>query len=196
LTAQDNPIEPWISGEFDITSILRGAPRILTKGQLIDHVDRQLQITRRSIDQRFTLFLADLDNYSSIVNEKGRSAADLIIRALANPIGSLLAPRDAIAILENGTIGILLETARLRGQAQDFAAEMVGQLKTAATDFGISDPTISVGIARVTGNYTAAEDIIRDAGIALRTAESQGHDKIEVFHRGMTDLLAAPPIAI
>jgi len=48
----------------------------------------------------------------------------------------------------------------------------------------------------VTGNYTAAEDIIRDAGIALRTAESQGHDKIEVFHRGMTDLLAAPPIAI
>jgi diguanylate cyclase (GGDEF)-like protein len=196
LTAQDNPIEPWISGEFDITSILRGAPRILTKGQLIDHVDRQLQITRRSIDQRFTLLLADLDNYSSIVIEKGRSAADILIRALANPIGSLLAPRDAIAILENGTIGILLETARLRGQAQDFAAEMVGQLKTAATDFGISDPTISVGIAKVTGNYTAAEDIIRDAGIALRLAESQGHDKIEVFHRGMTDLLAAPPIAI
>lgn len=196
MTAQDNPIEPWISGEFDITAILRGAPRILTKGQLIDHVDRQLQITRRSIDQRFTLLLANLDNYSSIVTEKGRNAADLLIRALAHPVGSLLAPRDAIAILENGTIGILLETARLRGKAQDFAAEMVGQLKNAATDCGISDPTVSVGVAKVTGNYTDAEDIIRDAGIALRIAESQGHDKIEVFHRGMADLLAAPPIAI
>jgi diguanylate cyclase (GGDEF)-like protein len=196
LTAQDNPIEPWISGEFDITSVLRGAPRILNRLQFIDHVDRQLQITRRSIDQRFTLLMANLDNYSNIVSEKGRTAADLLIRALVEPVGSILAPRDAIAILENGTIGILLESARLRGQAQDFAAEMVGLLKTAATDCGVANPTVSVGIAKVTGNYAAPEDIIRDAGIALRLAESQGQDKMEMFHRGMTELFAAPPIAI
>jgi diguanylate cyclase (GGDEF)-like protein len=196
LTAQDNPIEPWISGEFDITSVLRGAPRILNRLQFIDHVDRQLQITRRSIDQRFTLLMANLDNYSNIVSEKGRTAADLLIRALVEPVGSILAPRDAIAILENGTIGILLESARLRGQAQDVAAEMVGLLKTAATDCGVANPTVSVGIAKVTGNYAAPEDIIRDAGIALRLAESQGQDKMEMFHRGMTELFAAPPIAI
>jgi diguanylate cyclase (GGDEF)-like protein len=196
LTAQDNPIEPWISGEFDITSVLRGAPRILNRLQFIDHVDRQLQITRRSIDQRFTLLMANLDNYANIVSEKGRTAADLLIRALVEPVGSILAPRDAIAILENGTIGILLESARLRGQAQDFAAEMVGLLKTAATDCGVAVPTVSVGIAKVTGNYAAPEDIIRDAGIALRLAESQGQDKMEMFHRGMTELFAAPPIAI
>jgi diguanylate cyclase (GGDEF)-like protein len=196
LTAQDNPIEPWISGEFDITSVLRGAPRILNRLQFIDHVDRQLQITRRSIDQRFTLLMANLDNYANIVSGKGRTAADLLIRALVEPVGSILAPRDAIAILENGTIGILLESARLRGQAQDFAAEMVGLLKTAATDCGVANPTVSVGIAKVTGNYAAPEDIIRDAGIALRLAESQGQDKMEMFHRGMTELFAAPPIAI
>ena len=196
MTAPENPIEPWISGEFDITSVLRGAPRILNRLQFIDHVDRQLQITRRSIDQRFTLLLANLDNYNSVVSEKGRSVADLLIRALVEPVGSMLAPRDAIAILENGTIGILLETARLRGQAQDFAAEMVGMLKAAAADCGVANPTVSVGIAKVTGNYSAPEDIINDAGIALRVAESQGHDKMEVFHRGMTELLEAPPIAI
>lgn len=140
--------------------------------------------------------MANLDNYSSIVSENGRSVADLLIRALVEPVGSILAPRDAIAILENGTIGILLETVRLRGQAQDFAAEMVGLLKTAASDGGVTNPTVSVGIAKVTGNYSDPEDIIRDAGIALRLAESQGHDMMEVFHRGMTELLAAPPIAI
>jgi len=196
LTASDNSIEPWISGEFDITSVLRGAPRILNRGQLIDHVDRQLQITRKSIDQRFTVLLASLDNYSSIVTDKGRSAADMLIRALVEPVGSLLAPRDAIAILDNGTIAILLETARLRGQAQDFAAEMVGLMKTAANDCGVKDPTISVGIAKVTGNYASAEDIVNDAGIALRMAESEGHDRMETFHRGMMEMPAAPPIAI
>ena len=196
MTASDKPTEPWISGEFDITSVLRGAPRILNRGQLIDHVDRQLQIARKSIEQRFAVVMVSLDNYSGIVTEKGRAAADLMIRALVEPVGSLLAPRDAIAILENGTIGILLETARLRGQAQDFAAEMVGTLKTAATDCGVNDPTLCVGIAKVTNHYTAAEDIVRDAGIALRMAESQGRDKIEVFHRAMDELLTVPPIAI
>jgi GGDEF domain-containing protein len=130
------------------------------------------------------------------MSEKGKSAADLLVRALVQPIGSLLAPRDAIAILENGTIGILVETARLRGQAQDFAVEMVGLLKTAAGDCGIKDPTMSVGIAKVTGGYVAPEDILRDAGIALRAAEAEGRDKIMVFHRGMEEHVAQPSIAI
>jgi len=196
LTATDNSIEPWISGEFDITSIVRGSPRILNRGQLIDHVDRQLQITRKSIDQRFTVIMVNLDNYPSIVSEKGKAAADMLVRALVAPVTSLLAPRDSIAILENGTIGLLVETARLRGQAQDFATEMVGLVKTAAADCGVKDPSVCVGIAKVTGNYVAAEDIVRDAGIALRMAESEGVDKTEVFHRGMTEVLPAPPIAI
>ena len=196
LTATDNPIEPWISGEFDITSLLRGAPRLLNRGQLIDHVDRQLQITRRSIDSRFAVLLAALDNYPRIVSDTGKSAADLLMRALVQPVGSLLGARDAIAVLENGMIGILLETARLRGQPHDFAAEMIGLVKTAAGDCGIKDPTLCVGIAKVTGSYIAAEDIIRDAGIALRAAEAEGRDKIMMFHRGMEEQLVQPPIAI
>lgn len=196
MTASDNSIEPWISGEFDITSILRGAPRILNRGQLIDHLDRQLQITRKSIDARFSILMVSLDNYPGIVTEKGRAAADMLMRALVQPVGSLLAPRDSVAILENGTIGLLVETARLRAQAQDFAVEMIGLMKIAATDCGVADPTACVGIAKVTGNYVAAEDILRDAGIALRIAESGGRDKIEHFHRGMDDVLVQPPIAI
>ena len=196
LTASDNSIEPWISGEFDITSLLRGAPRILNRGQLIDHVDRQLQIAKKSIDSRFSVILANLDNYPEVVREKGRATADLLIRALVEPVGSLIAPRDAIALLENGTIGLLVETARLRGKPQDFAAEMVGLLKTAAADCGIANPTVCVGISKVTGHYAEAEDIVRDAGVALRVAESEGRDKMQVFHRGMDELIAHPPIAI
>ena len=119
-----------------------------------------------------------------------------MIRALVQPVGSMLAPRDAIAILENGTVGILLETARLRVPAQDFAVEMVGLLKAAATDCGLNNPSVAVGIAKVTGAYVAAEDILRDAGLALRMAEAEGHGKIELFHRGMDELLTQPSIAI
>lgn len=120
----------------------------------------------------------------------------MVVRAVVEPIGTMLSRGDAIAILANGTIGVLLETVRLRGTVQDFAAEMVGGLKTAAADVSVNDPTASVGIAKVTGNYVAAEDILRDALLALHTAESSGRDQIQVFHRGLDEIALQPPIAI
>jgi diguanylate cyclase len=196
LTASDNSLPPWISGEFDVNALLRGAPRILSRAQFIDDVERQLQITRKSIDSRFAVLLVSLDNYRDVANEKGRTAADMLVRATVEPIGPLLARHDQVAILGNGTIAILLETARLRAAAQDFAAEVVGEMKGAALDCGVIAPSASVGIAKVTGNYMAAEDILRDAGIALHAAESAGHDQTMLFHRGMDEILTQDSIAI
>jgi GGDEF domain-containing protein len=196
LTASDNSLPPWISGEFDVNSILRGAPLILSRAQFLDDVERQLQITRKSIDSRFAVLLVNLDNYTAIVTEKGRTAADMLIRAILEPIGPLLARHESVAILGNGTIGILLETARLRVAPQDFAAEVVGEIKTVAAESGVMIPSASVGIAKVTGNYTAAEDILRDAGIALSAAQSAGSDQTMQFHRGMDEVVNQTPIAI
>ena len=196
MTAPDNPTPPWISGEFDVNSFLRGSPRILSRAQFIDDVDRQLRVTRKSIDSRFAVLLISLQNYDSIVTEKGRTAADLVIRAVVEPVGPLLARHDAIAILGKGTIAILLETARLQVSAQAFATEAVGEIKTAAVESGVVNPSASVGIAKVTGNYISAEDIMRDAGIALHTAAASGFDQTMLFHRGMDEVLNETPIAI
>ena len=53
-----------------------------------------------------------------------------------------------------------------------------------------------MGIAKVTGNYVAAEDILRDAQTALSGSESGGRDQITLFHRGMDELPIQAPIAI
>ena len=196
MTASDNPTPPWISGEFDVNAFLRGSPRILSRAQFIDDVDRQLQVTRRSIDSRFAVLLISLENYDSIAAEKGRSAADLVIRAVVEPVGPMLARSDAIAIIGKGTIAILLETARLQVSAQAFATEAAGVIKAAAVESGVLDPSASVGIAKVSGNYVAAEDILRDAHIALHAAEASGRDQTMMFHRGMDEILNQTPIAI
>jgi GGDEF domain-containing protein len=137
-----------------------------------------------------------LENYGDIVTQKGKTAADMVIRTLVEPIGPLLARHDSVAILNNGTIAILLETARLQATPTDFAAEVVGEIKAAAIESGVIAPSASVGIAKVTGNYVAAEDVLRDAFIALHAAEASGHDQTMIFHRGMDDVLSAAPIAI
>lgn len=195
MTAEHTSIEPWITGEFDIGALHRGAPRILNRAQFIDHVDRELQRARKSIDSRFAVVLMNIENYPSIVADKGKRAADLMVRACIEPIGKMLSPRDAIAMFSSGAIGILLETARLRGMPQDFAAEMAGEIKKAAADCGVTDPATSVGIAKLTGSYVSAPDILRDAEIALHAAEAEGHDRTVVFHFGLEEL-AQTPIAI
>jgi GGDEF domain-containing protein len=196
LTANDETPPPWISGEFDITSLLRGAPKILQRAQFLDDVDRQLQIARKSIDSRFAVLYFRLDDYSRILREKGRTAADLVVRTTIEPVGPMLARHDSIALLENGMIAILLETARLRARPSDFAVEVVGHIKTMAAEAGVSNPTVSVGMAKVAGSYVAAEDILRDAAIALRAAEGAGFDQVMMFHRGMDEVLSQTPIAI
>jgi hypothetical protein len=55
---------------------------------------------------------------------------------------------------------------------------------------------MSVGIAKVTGNYLSAEDVLRDAGIALRAAEAAGLDQTMLFHRGMDEIVNQTSIAI
>jgi GGDEF domain-containing protein len=197
LTASDDQVlPPWITGEFDIGSLLHGAPRVRQRAQFLDDVDRQLQITRRSIDSRFAVILFDLDSYAGIVSQKGRTAAEILLRAIIEPVGPLLAPRDSIALLGNGLVGVLVETARLRASPQEFAAEAVGQMKIAAVESGVDEPAVSVGIAKITGNYVTGEDILRDAGLALQAAQSAGRDQTMVFHRGMDEFLQAAPIAI
>jgi diguanylate cyclase (GGDEF)-like protein len=196
LTASDNSVPPWISGEFDVNALLRGAPLVLSRAQFLDDVERQLQVTRKSIDSRFAVLLVSLDNYNTIVMEKGKTAADLVIRAIVEPVGPMLARHDGVAIIGSGTIAILLETARLRAAPQDFAAEVVGEIKAVALESGVVIPSASVGIAKVTGNYVAAEDILRDAGIALHAAQASGTDQTMLFHRGMDEILDQTPIAI
>ena len=196
MTASDNTLPPWISGEFDVNALLRGAPLILSRAQFLDDVERQLQVTRKSIDSRFAVLLLSLDNYAAIVTEKGKTAADMVMRAVVNPIGPMLARHESIAIIGGGMIAILLETARLHAAPQDFAAELAGEIKAAAKESGVMIPSASIGIAKVSGNYVVAEDILRDASIALHAAQAAGHDQTMLFHRGMDEIVNQTPIAI
>ena len=169
---------------------------MLSKAQFIDDLDRQLQVARKSIDSRFAVVLVSLDNYTGIVTEKGRTAADLVIRTVIQPLGQLLARHDRVAVLRDGVVAILLETARLRAAPQDFAAEVVGEIKVAAAEAGVPNPSASVGIAKVTGDYIVAADVLRDVAIALHAAETAGPNQTMLFHRGMDEVLNQTPIAI
>ncbi|MEO5588920.1 MAG: diguanylate cyclase [Gemmatimonadaceae bacterium] len=195
MTATDNSLHPWISGEFDITRMLRGAPRILNKPQFLDHVGRQLEIIRKSIDSRYAVLMVKLDDYNAVLARGGAKAADEMVRVAAENIGMELAPRDAVAILRAGHVGVLLEITQLRGSSLT-AAQRIGQvLSRMPVGTGSPGMTASIGISKITGGYLAAGDVLRDAGLAMQCAEAEGPGSTVVFNRSMDQTLADVAIA-
>lgn len=187
MTANDDlSLPPWISGEFDISALLRGAPRLLTREQFIDHLERQSEITRRSIDWRFAVFMVHIESLESYEAVQGKQAAEQFLRAAAERIGSRLSPRDAVAVMRDRCFAVLVEVPLFQMPMESIAAAFQADIGGLVheKDFRI-DPTASIGIAKLSRNYFAATDVIRDAGIALRHAREEGAGSVKVFNRAM-----------
>jgi diguanylate cyclase (GGDEF)-like protein len=187
LTAQEeNSNLPWISGEFDITALLRSASRLLTREQFLDHADRQLEITRKSLDWRFALFMVNVDSLEQLTASRGSQVADEFLRNAAERVGKRLNPRDAVALMRDRCFAILVEVPLLKSSMDEFAASVQAEILTLAVEQNARiDSTASVGIAKVRGNYAAASDAIRDAGLALKHAREAGAGTVMVFNRAM-----------
>jgi diguanylate cyclase (GGDEF)-like protein len=189
LTASDNSIPPWISGEFDISSLLRGAPRLLTKDQFIDHLERQSEITRKSIDWRFAVFMVNIDALASIEMTRGKPAGDQILREAAERVGRRLNPRDAVALMRDQCFAVLVEVPLLHMAIEQIAAKIQADIAALVLEQNEPfDPTASIGIAKLSRNYFKATDVLRDAGLALGRAREAGPGTIMVFNRSMEPL--------
>lgn len=187
MTANDETSNlPWISGEFDITSLLRSASRLLTREQFIDHLDRQLEITRKSLDWRFAVFMVNVENMEQLEAVRGKHVADEFLREAADRVGKRLNPRDAVAVMRDRCFAILVEVPLVKSSMEEFAASVQAEIRELAMEQTARiNPTSSVGIAKVRGSYAAGSDAIRDAGLALKNAREAGAGTVMVFNRAM-----------
>jgi Amt family ammonium transporter len=193
LTAnEDHSAPPWISGEFDITSLLRNAPRLLTKEQFVDHLDRQIEITRKSLDWRFAVLLVNIESLESIEALRGKSVAEEFLRSAAERAGRRLHPRDAVALMRDRCFAVLVEVPLIHMSMEQLAAVIQQDIVSLIVEQNARiDPSTSVGIAKVGRNYTTATDVIRDAGIALNRAREAGAGTVMAFNRSMEMIDAA-----
>jgi diguanylate cyclase (GGDEF) domain len=159
---------------------------LLNRGQFLDRLGRELVRTKGCLSDRFVVLCIDLDRFRSVTASLGRHAGDQLLSAVASRIGGLLATRDAIACLGGDEFAILIEEPAGTGPAGDFAERMQREL---INGFNISGTvvytTASIGIARVASSYKSAEDVLRDAEIAMFEAKVRGRARTEIFHPSM-----------
>ncbi len=154
---------------------------------ILDRVEQMLVRARRNQTPVAALFV-DLDNFKSINDTLGHGAGDELLRAVAARLDGIVRATDALGRLGGDEFVVIAEELSLAAGPEMIAERLLEALKE---PFKLSEQetrltvTASIGIAM--GERDSAEDLLRDADIAMYQAKWAGRNRFVVFESGMQD---------
>ncbi|HUA79677.1 MAG TPA: EAL domain-containing protein [Dyella sp.] len=171
---------------------LTGLPN---RGYLRDRLDHVLNRIQSDPGRRCALLYIDVDRFKVINDSLGHLAGDEFLKAVAIRLLTHVREPDMVARLSGDEFAILLENIEDTGTATIIADRV---LQAVAVPLRISgkelEPSVSVGIACGDQSYLDADELIRDADMALYQAKELGRKRFAVFDealaKGMVDVLA------
>ncbi len=134
-------------------------------------------------ERPLSVAFVDIDHFKVVNDSYGHAAGDIVLRGVAQTLGSNLRASDMIGryggeefmliLTETGVEegAILVEKLRTLVQREKFAVEGNQDLSV----------TISIGIAGGSGGLLRAESLVRDADAAMYSAKSLGRNQTYIF---------------
>jgi diguanylate cyclase (GGDEF)-like protein len=157
---------------------------------ILDRVERMLVRSHRSQTPVAALFI-DLDNFKSINDTLGHSAGDELLRAVAARLDGVIRGADALGRLGGDEFVVISEDMSLAEGPELIAERLLEALKH---PFKLGEEketrvtvTASIGIAA--GERISAEELLRDADIAMYRAKWDGKARYVVFETDMQDAI-------
>jgi diguanylate cyclase (GGDEF)-like protein/PAS domain S-box-containing protein len=128
----------------------------------------------------------DLDRFRVVNESFGHHAGDELLVAVANRLEEVLRPGDTLARIGGDEFALLFEDATGDGEAVRHAERVVGALSTPFELAGRDVPvTASAGVALGTGPGRGADQVLRDAEMAMIRARQRGPGRYELFDDAM-----------
>jgi diguanylate cyclase (GGDEF)-like protein/PAS domain S-box-containing protein len=178
--------------ESKVSDPLTGLPNRLL---FLDRLGRAIERAKRCADYLFAVLFIDLNRFKMINDSFGHSVGDELLSIVARRLEVCLRASDTVARLVGehtlarfggDEFAILLEDIRHISDATRVADRIHTELSLPCTLHGHEFfPTTSIGITLSTTAYDQAEDILRDAGIALHRAKTEEHAPYAVFDQTM-----------
>ena len=171
---------------------LTGLPN---RGYLRDRIDRVLSTIRHETHRRCALLYLDVDRFKIINDSLGHLAGDEVLKEVATRLSGCVRHPDLVARLAGDEFAILLEDVQAPADVTAVAQRVLDALGAPMLVAGKElQPTASVGIAIGDSHYQAADEVLRDADIALYRAKDLGRKRFELFDetlaKNVVDVLA------
>ncbi len=158
---------------------------------ILDRVEQMLARSARNQTPVAALFI-DVDNFKSINDTLGHGVGDELLRAVAARLEGVVRNVDALGRLGGDEFVVIAEELSLAAGPELVAQRLLDALKhpfkLGADQETRLTVTASIGIAA--GQRTSAEELLRDADIAMYRAKWDGKNRYAVFETGMQDTVA------
>jgi diguanylate cyclase (GGDEF)-like protein len=155
---------------------------------ILDRVEQMIVRARRSQTPVAALFV-DIDNFKSINDTFGHGVGDQLLRAVASRLEGVVRDIDALGRLGGDEFVVVAEGMSLAAGPELIAERLLAALKQPFKLKGAENQrlvvTASVGVAM--GDRSTAEELLRDADIAMYRAKWEGKNGYVVFESGMQD---------
>ena len=153
---------------------------------ILDRAQQMLVRARRTGVPVAALFI-DLDNFKDSNDSLGHGAGDQLLQLVAGRLLGILRSGDTVGRLGGDEFVILAEGVSF-ASGPEMIAERVHQVLKPAFHLPGTDGmsiSISASIGIAVGDRPSAEDLLRDADIALYRAKGAGRDQSVLFERAM-----------
>jgi diguanylate cyclase (GGDEF)-like protein len=162
---------------------LTGLPN---RALVLDRVERALVRARRTSTTIAVMFL-DLDGFKDINDSYGHAAGDRLLQAVSKRLTSALRTSDTIGRLGGDEFVVLVEDASLNEGVETVADRVREAL---AEPFSLTGPdalllTVRASIGIAVGVRATADELLRDADVALYAAKDAGKDRYVLFAHEM-----------
>jgi diguanylate cyclase (GGDEF)-like protein len=164
---------------------LTGLPN---RAALLDRLALALSRYRRDHERQFAVLFLDLDRFKIVNDSVGHLVGDRLLVEAGQRIAACLREPDSVARLGGDEFAILIEDIH----GVDDATHIAGRVLAALVDpIRIEDKEVytsaSIGITLVNPRYTRAEELLRDADVAMYRAKSRGRQRYEVFDQQLRE---------
>ena len=152
-----------------------------------DRLEAALVFAKQDPGLRPTVLILDLDRYKQVNDAVGHSVGDSILLTVARRLTRLLKPRDSVCRIFGDQFGMILlsepDPERIAAFAEAIRRSLRAPVAVADREIFL---TASIGVASYDPqNPTKADELIKDAEIAMYNAKKGGGDRIELFRGTM-----------
>jgi diguanylate cyclase (GGDEF)-like protein/PAS domain S-box-containing protein len=170
---------------------LTGLPN---RKRLMSRLTRSLERLQKSPDHPFAVYFVDLDRFKIVNDTLGHQAGDDLLLRISERLELAVRPGDMVARLGGDEFVIVVESIKSEQQLVLIAERILQAMREPAMIAGQKIYTgASIGIVFASPAYAKADDLLRDADLAMYRAKSKGKDSYEIFdtkiHSGTLTLL-------
>ena len=162
---------------------LTGLPN---RALVIDRAEQMLARARRYHTPIAALFI-DVDGFKHVNDTFGHAAGDQFLRVIAERLSGVVRDSDSVGRLGGDEFVVLVEGETLFAGPETVAERLLAVLRQPFEVAGsVGRPqssSVSIGIA--VGQRSSADEMLRDADLALYKAKQAGKDRYVIFDQSM-----------